>query len=107
MTSVSLLAGPANWTMAAMETIADPEMLLGPIDSIWVVRDPLNARIIDAHWQHVGDAELPAGTRLRYAEFSSLFSPCFGYDWAWHFLLCLFGHAPHRSGACRAGAVGT
>jgi hypothetical protein len=79
-----------------MEVAADPGTLLGPIDSVWMVRRSLGARLVDALWQHEGDLELPTGTRLKYVEFQSIFDPCSGYDWAWHFFTILEGPATGR-----------
>lgn len=79
-----------------MKAVAEPGTPLGPIDSVWVVRESLDARLVSATWKHCGDAELPAGTRLRYMEFSSIRDRCFGYDWAWHFFRILEGPATGR-----------
>jgi hypothetical protein len=96
MTSLPLPAGPPEPDDGEVEAVPEPGTPLGPIDSIWLVREPLNARLVSATWRHQGDAELPARTRLRYVEFSSIYDRCFGYDWAWHFFRILDGPATGR-----------
>ena len=82
----------------------DPGVPLGPIDSEWLTREPMVARLVDVHWKHQGDQPLPARTRLRYMQFASIYDTCFAYDWAWHFLTILDGPAAGRRMVLYSGA---
>jgi hypothetical protein len=75
---------------------ANPGEPYGALDSVWVLRESLDARLVSATGKHTGDAELLAGTRLQYVEFSSIYDTCFGHDWAWHFFRILEGPARGR-----------